>query len=398
LYRVIDQHGTIAKRNRFIQGMKNAKKITVGIDIRDLQVAKTGQKTVLEELCRQFRNTEDPRFHFVFFNSGLPVYTGKKKHILLFEHLRYQCWKQVVLPIKAWLKGCDIVFCVDYFVPYIRLGFQTVQIFHDAFFFEYPDHYNRLWLKLFHHIAMPAARKCAYIVTVSEYAREKIQYHAGFPNEKLVTIYPGPKTLDNKNTSPTLPDKYGIKTGEKYMLHVGVIEKRKNLPLLINALKILTEEGYSNLKLVLVGKGNGKKFSDDTDALLNAIRENKLEKNVCMAGYLSDRELAPLYSHAYMYVFPSINEGFGIPVLEAFTCQLPVLVGNNSSLPEVGGDAVLSFDPFNEKDIAAKIKMVLENDSLRKELISKGQERLTYFSWEKTALQFMDVFEKAHKR
>jgi glycosyltransferase involved in cell wall biosynthesis len=148
----------------------------------------------------------------------------------------------------------------------------------------------------------------------------------------------------------------------------------------------------------LVGKGNGKKFSDDTDALLNAIRENKLEKNVCMAGYLSDRELAPLYSHAYMYVFPSINEGFGIPVLEAFTCQLPVLVGNNSSLPEVGGDAVLSFDPFNEKDIAAKIKMVLENDSLRKELISKGQERLTYFSWEKTARQFMDVFEKAHKR
>lgn len=377
--------------------MRNTKKITVGIDVRDLQIAKTGQRTVLEELCRQFRNMNDQRFRFVFFDTQLPVYTGKNKFILLFEHLRYQYWKQVVLPIKAWSKGCDIVFCVDYFVPYIRLGFQTVQIFHDAFFFEYPGHYNKLWLKLFHHIAMPAARKCAYIVTVSEYARKKIQYYAGFPDEKLVTIYPGPKTLNNHNISAALPDRLGIKTGEKYMLHVGVIEKRKNLPALISALKILTEEGYGDLKLVLVGKGNGKKFSDDTDALLKAIRENKLEKNVCLAGYLSDKELEPLYSHAYMYVFPSINEGFGIPVLEAFTYQLPVLVGNNSSLPEVGGDAVYGFNPFDDKDIARKIKMVLDNDSLRTELISKGQERLKYFSWEKTAAQFMDVFEKAHK-
>lgn len=377
--------------------MKHPKKITVGIDTRDLQVAKTGQRTVLEELCRQFRDIKDDRFRFVFFDTALPVYTGKKKIILLFEHLRYQYWKQVVLPFKAWLKGCDIVFCVDYFVPYFRPGFKTVQVFHDAFFFEYPDHYNRLWLKIFHHIAMPAARKCAYIVTVSNYARKKVAFHAGFTENKLVTIYQGPKTLGHESPLAALPDQFGIKAGEKYILHVGVIEKRKNLPALINALKILTTRGHSDLKLVLIGQGNGKKFSDDTDALLEAIRVNKLEKNVLLTGYLPDKELKPLYQHAYLYVFPSINEGFGIPVLEAFSCNLPVLVANNSSLPEVGGNAVLSFDPFNEHDIAAKIATVLENDSLRTDLIRKGQERLTFFSWKKTALQYMDIFEKAYK-
>ena len=376
--------------------MRKRNKIVVGIDIRDLRIAKTGQKTVLEELCRQLQNLSDQRFSFAFFDSSLPVYTGKNKTILLFEHIRYQFWKQVVLPVKAWQKGCDILFCVDYFVPYIHLGFKTVEIFHDAFFFEYPNHYNKIWLKIFHHIAMPAAKKCSYIITVSDYARKRIQNHTQFPEEKLVTIYNGPKSLKKHKELLPLPEYIGIKDNQKYILHVGVFEKRKNLPSLIKALKILKDGGYNDLKLILVGKGNGKMLSDDTEELMQSIQKNKLEKNVYLTGYLSDEELVPLYQHAYMYVFPSINEGFGIPILEAFTFKLPVLVANNSSLPEVGGEAVLSFDPFDEKDIAEKIKKVLENDILRTELIYKGQERLKHFSWKKTAHQLLEVFEKAH--
>lgn len=376
--------------------MKQDKKIIVGFDIRDLQVAKTGQRTVIEEFYKQFKNNPDNRFSFVFFDTRLPVYTGKKKAFLLFEHIRYQWWKQVILPLKAWRHHCDILFCGDYFVPLFHPGFKTVEIFYDAFFFEYPEHYNKLWLKLFHHIAVPGAKKSAYIMTITEYAKKKIHLYSGIPENKLVTIYPGPKSVLQQEMTRDIPDSLSMIRGCRYILHVGVLEKRKNLPALIDAFKLLQNSGYPDIKLVLVGKGNGKTFSDDTAQVNEAISRNNLEKEVIRLGYLADEEVGIIYRHALMYVFPSINEGFGIPIMEAFSFGLPVLVANNSCLPEVGGDAVLSFDPFKEQDICDKMKLVLENDSLRQELISKGRERLRDFSWEKAAEQLKIVFEKAY--
>jgi glycosyltransferase involved in cell wall biosynthesis len=96
-----------------------------------------------------------------------------------------------------------------------------------------------------------------------------------------------------------------------------------------------------------------------------------------------------------MYVFPSINEGFGIPVLEAFSYGLPVAVANNTCLPEVGGNAVLQFNPFDTDDIAKKIMTLLDDAELRKDMISKGQERLKLFSWQNTAVKLIEVFKKA---
>ncbi len=377
--------------------MKQDKKIIVGVDIRDLQVAKTGQRTVIEEFCRQFRTSTDQRFQFVFFDTRLPVYTGKKKFLLLFEHIRYQWWKQVILPLKARANHCDILFCGDYFVPLFHPGCQTVEIFYDAFFFEYPGHYNKLWLKLFHNIAIPGAKRSAYIMTITEYAKKKVHKYTNIPEEKLVTIYPGPKSLQQHKIPGNIPGNLSMIEGQQYILHVGVLERRKNLPALINAFQLLRESGYPNLKLVLVGKGNGKTFSDDTEQVDDAIQKNKLENHVIRLGYLPDEQVGILYQHAFMYVFPSINEGFGIPIMEAFSFNLPVLVANNSCLPEVGGDAVICFDPFNIQDICDKMKLVIENEPLRKELISKGRERLQHFSWEKAAAQLMDVFEKAYR-
>lgn len=376
--------------------MSREKQIIVGVDIRDLQVAKTGQRTVIEELCRQFRTIGDDRFKFVFFDTSIPVYTGKKKSFLLFEHIRYQFWKQMILPVKAWWSNCDILFCGDYFVPYVHLGYKTVEIFYDAFFFEYPTHYNKLWLKIFHHIAIPAARRCSYIMTITEYARKKVHLHTQIPENRLVTIYPGPKSLQAKSSSSTIPVNLKMIEGQKYILHVGVMEKRKNLPALINAFKQLRESGYTELKLVIVGKGNGKTFSDDTEQVKAAIQKNHLENHVILTGYLPDEEVGIIYRHAFMYVFPSINEGFGIPIMEAFKFNLPVLVADNTCLPEVGGDAVITFDPFNEQDIYTKMKQVLDDEQLRMKLIEKGQQRLQQFTWEKAAEKLMVVFKQAY--
>lgn len=365
--------------------------IRVGIDIRDLRVAKTGQKTVLEELCKQFRNQKDPKIEFIFLDDTNPIPTGKKKWQIILGHLCYQWWKQIVLPWKAYRSKCRIVFCGDYFVPLIQPGFKTIEIFHDAFFFEYPQHYHTLWRKLFHLIAMPGARQCSSIMVTSQYAKQQVHHYTGIALEKLIPIPLGPKTFPvaEKNI-PSAIEPY---LQQPYILHVGVMEKRKNLPMLIKSFEWYCHKEPTNTRLILAGKGNGKQDSDDTAAIEMAINNSPYKDRIICTGFLPDASIALLYEHASLYVFPSVNEGFGIPVLEAFHFQVPVLVANNSCLPEVGGDAVLSFDPYQPEELALLIHAVLSNTDLQQEMIQKGKQRLQHFTWEKAADQLIALFK-----
>ncbi len=355
-------------------------------------MAKTGQKTTLEELCKQFRLLENEQFQFVFFDTHLAVYTGRNKFMLIIEHIRQQLWKQVILPWKAWRNHCDIVYCNDYFAPFFHLNYKTVQVFHDALFYEYPQYCNAIWLKLFKGIAIPAARKSAFIITPTNYARERVHFFTKIPLEKIIAIHQGPKTLQTANTE--IPSWLPTQKNIPYLLHVGVFEKRKNIPTLLQAFKKLKEAGYPH-QLVLVGKGNGKINSDDSIEIHRTIEALFLEDEIIMPGYLPDELLSVVYENASLYVFPSINEGFGIPILEAFQFGVPVIVANNTCLPEVGADAVISFDPFEPEDMYQKMALVLSDKALQASMKQKGKERLNHFSWHKTATELLAVFEKA---
>ncbi|WP_158798483.1 glycosyltransferase family 1 protein [Pedobacter sp. L105] len=377
-------------QKRISDSMNNP--LIIGIDIRDLSLAKTGTKTYLAELCSAFKLLENEHYHFHFLDSGSHDSTSSKGSTNKYaEHFRYHLWKQVILPYKAWRNHCDILFCTDNFVPLLHLGYQTVPVFHDAFFFENPEHYGKLWLKLYHLTAIPAAKRSAFIVTPTLYAQQQIHRYTSIPLEKLKVIYEGPKTmeplLENHFT-----ERFNLKDKD-YILHVGSMFKRKNIPALIRAFRLLKDKTGTKIKLVLAGPSSASKDSNDYNLILEAITSLQLQDEVILTGYLSDNELASIYNHALLYVFPSVNEGFGIPILEAFKYQLPVLVANNSCLPEVGGDAVLTFDPFNPEDICTKIIMVIENETLRKELIQKGKIRLKDFSWQKTAIQLLELFK-----
>lgn len=372
------------------------KPLTIGVDIRDLRIAKTGTKTYLEELCKAFKELENEDCRFRFLDTGVPVYADGSKIGKYAEHFRYQLWKQVILPLKAWRNQCDILFCTDNFVPLIRLGYQTVPVFHDAFFFENPEHYGKLWLKLYHLTAIPAAKRSAMIITPTVYAQQQIHKFTGIPLEKLKVVYEGPKTMEVQPANNVL-SRFNLQPSN-YILHVGNVYKRKNIPALIHSFKLLKDESPNLLKLVLAGPSSANKDGNDYHLILEAIRITGLQEEVILTGYLTDEELASMYANALMYVFPSVNEGFGIPVLEAFRYHIPVLVADNTCLPEVGGDAVLTFNPFDIKDISTKMKLVLENKELRKELIVKGQQRLENFSWLKAAAQLTALFKIASQK
>jgi glycosyltransferase involved in cell wall biosynthesis len=371
------------------------KPLTVAVDIRDLQLAKTGTRTYLEEIVKAFKKMESEELRFHFLDTFLPVYTGNRKWLKLMEHARYQLWKQLFLPLQAWSKGCDIVFCTDNFVPLIHLGYQTIPVFHDAFFFETPEDYGKLWLWLYKKTAIPAAKRSPFVITPTAYAKQRINHFTQIPNERLKVVYEGPKTLygyqDPANETHLLTS-LSIKPAN-YILHVGSMFKRKNIPALVEAFGKIKKQGYPELKLVLAGPKPATKTDNDYQLILNTIKQAEVEQDVVFTGYLSNEALSSIYKNALMYVFPSVNEGFGIPILEAFHYALPVIVADNTCLPEVGGEAVLSFDPFQEDDLYKKISRLLSDGELRKTMIAKGQQRLTNFSWEKTAVGLIALFK-----
>ncbi|MDQ1141145.1 glycosyltransferase family 4 protein [Pedobacter agri] len=371
----------------------STKPIVVGIDIRDLKIAKTGTKTYLEEICKEFKKGKSG-FQFYFFDSPLPVYNGKNKVLKLVEHLRFFLWKQVMLPFLAAVNSCDVVFCTDFFVPYVNINFKTIPVFHDAFFWEYPEHYNKHWLKIFHHLGVNAAKKSPYVIAPTLYAKNRIAHFSTLIPEKIIVISEAPKTLPQNEVLST--GLIRLKT-KKFFLHIGTFEKRKNISSLVEALHKLHRQGYTDYSLVLCGQFSPKNDMDGGVDILNAIKKYNLGDYVIMPGYVNDHDLSWYYRNAELYLFPSVNEGFGLPILEAFQHQLPVIVANNTCLPEVGGNAVLTFDPFHVDELVEKIILIIADAQLRATLIENGNNRLAKFSWENTANELLAVFKATQK-
>ena len=373
------------------------KKQKIGIDIRDLKIAKTGAHTYLSELCKAIKNSEqDLQFEYVFLDSRLPVYTGSSKIGKLREQVNYIFWKQVTLPIKACLNGCKLVFCTDYFVPYMHLGFTTVPVFHDAFFWEYPAHYNKYWLWFFNTVGISAAKKSSTIVTVTNYAKDQIAKYSGIDTTKIVPIHIGPKSSIAENEFSAVVD-HSIEPllSKKYILHVGTIEKRKNLTTLLTAFELLLQNNPQDLYIIIVGQKSNKPTLKDDAVFEMVAASSLLKERVIFTGFLTDSQTATLYKHAALYVFPSINEGFGIPILEAFAHRGPVLVSNNSCLAEVAGNAAIGFDPYNPDALSTLIAETLQDQALLESLQQKGTERLTHFTWGKTLTALEAVFERS---
>ena len=368
--------------------------IKVAVDVRDLQISASGARSYLESVIIEFKK-EHPGFAFYFLDATTKAYTGNHFLLKLKEQLSYFLWKQFVLPYQAKQLGCRVLFCSDFMVPYFSLGIKTIPVFHDAFFWEYPEHYNKYWLLFFRNLGLAAAKKSAYVVAPTAYASNQLAKYTGINPNKIQVIGEAPKTIatliSQNETTAIVKQILNL----DYILHVGTLEKRKNLVALIQAFKIVRENGFPNLKLVLVGKASNKITLDDSSAIKEAIMQQQLTNDVILTDYLCDAEVQQLYQKAKLYVFPSINEGFGIPVLEAFKYQVPVVIANNTCLPEVAGQGAKSFNPFSVNEMANAISTLLKDEPLRQSYIEKGNAQLQNFSWDKTAGALMQLFKKA---
>lgn len=226
------------------------------------------------------------------------------------------------------------------------------------------------------------------IITVSDYVKNDLIKTYALDESKIVVTPEGvdpeiiklSKTL-TKSESQKIMAKKGIK-GD-YIFYVGNAHPHKNIEGLIESF-VEVQKTFPKLKLVLAGRENYFWH--------NLMKKYSKIAGIRYLGFLDDKELVAAYKSARLFVLPSFEEGFGIPLLEAFTMQTPVVSSNKASLPEVGGDACIYFDPTNISDMKEKICKVLENIDLRDQLIVKGKQRLANYSWKKMAQETLSVY------
>jgi len=226
------------------------------------------------------------------------------------------------------------------------------------------------------------------VIAISESTRRDAIRLYGMDEEKIRVIYEGvsprfcvasPEAISVVRQKHSLP--------ESFILSVGTIEPRKNLTSLLGAYRALKNQG-AEWKLVIVGK-KGWLY----EGFFSRLRELGLENEVIFPGFVPDEDLPAFYSAADLFVFPSLYEGFGLPVLEAMACGAPVITSNTSSLPEVAGEAALLVDPTSVEELAGGMRRVLESKELRDELRAKGPKQAAKFRWENAARETLSVYE-----
>ena len=348
------------------------------------KTALSGLKTYIEELVSASKTHGSDEFEYIFSHDIKKIthnqfFTNSKFRIIrwIFQ-LRYLVWKQIILPIKLLINKIDIVISPDYVSPLICFS-KKIVVIHDNLFWKYPNNYPKIWRNYYIKLIELALRPSCIIVTTSNYSKKGLE--SIFTKNKIIPIY---------QSSDTFSSIKSYSNGKKYILHIGTFEKRKDLITLIKAFKKLKDELDVNYKLVLAGSnsinGDNKVFLKIQDYLSN----HNLFSSVLMPGYIDKNKVLYFFSNALMYVFPSIDEGFGIPLIEAMKFKVPVVCSDIPIFNEIADDSVIYFEKNNDKDLFQKMKRLIENKRLSKELALKGFKRAKKFNRK----NFIKDFEK----
>jgi len=299
-------------------------------------------------------------------------------------------WMTLRLPVRMLLDGIQVAHFTWWNMPPICTG-RTVLTIHDLSFERGPEWYVPEQARI-HQCYRRWVQRADHLIAVSEFTKRELMELYQTPGDKIsVTpeaagdqFHPTPAPGENPNRPLGLP--------RGYILAVGTLQPRKNYTRLIDAYRIVVDRMPSAPQLVIAGAEGWL-----CDHVLEKAYHLQLAGNLILLGYVSDDFLPALYRGAGIFVFPSLYEGFGLPVLEAMQTGVPVICSNTSSLPEVAGDAALLVDPTETEQIALAIHKVLTDESMREDLSARGLAQAARFSWEKTACLTLQVYHRVAK-
>ena len=304
-------------------------------------------------------------------------------------------WTHLRLSAEMLHRPPDVLFVPAHVLPLIHPR-RSVATVHDVGYLFYPEAHPPADRRYLDWSTGWNARRSAAVLADSAATKADLVRAYGVDAAKVHVVYLGRDEALAPVRDPAelarVRARYGI--GERYLLYVGTLQPRKNLARLVDAFtRLAGDPALTGVQLVLAGKPGW--LADD---LAPRVARLGLAGRVLFPGYIADADLPALLSGALAFAFPSLYEGFGIPVLEAQSCGVPVMTSNNSSLPEVAGDAALLVDPHDVDAIAEAMRRLVTDDALRAELVRRGFENVKRFSWEKCARETLAVLEGVSRR
>lgn len=353
---------------------------------------------IKEVFGRIARQHQEHRFYFFFDRPPDPsialppnvtpvVLTPAARHPFLWKY-----WYDIKVAMALRKVKADVFVSPD---GYLSLTTRVPQclVVHDLGFLHQPAAYQRSHLAFYRRYTPSFVKKAKVVATVSEFSKQDLLGSYKVPAEKVRVVFSAAK-----NSFLPVSEEEQEKTREKYtggttyFIYAGAIQPRKNIVNLLKAFSLFKKRQSSNWKLVLTGRLAWK-----NEEFLTLLKTYKYRNDVVLTGYLPEAEVVKLVASSYALVYPSLFEGFGVPVLEGMRCGVPVLTSSGTAMQEIGADAALYFDPADPASIGEALMRIYKDEDLRDKMIAKGREVEKQYSWDRTASLMWEAIMAAGK-
>ena len=311
----------------------------------------------------------------------------------------YPTWEQLALPKAAKEEGCDILHCTSNTGP-IRSKVPLITILHDIIYLESISifkkggtWYQKLGNMYRRWVVPPVVRKSIRVATVSNFEKNRIKEFMGL-GDNLIAIHNGVgehfKKITDEKVLTEAKEKY--KLPDSFMFFLGNTDPKKNTPNVLKAFAEFNKKNQRAYKLVMLD------YEENAlQKILNEIGHPEIREDIHLTGYVKNADLPAIINQCKVFLYPSLRESFGIPILEGMACDVPVITSNTSSMPEIAGDAAAIVDPYKPEEITGAIEKILSDDSYKNMLCKKGLERVKQFTWKNMAYKYKRLYEEVYK-
>jgi len=369
---------------------------------RLFRVKKHGMDMVALELIKNLQLIDKKNTYYVFVkpdedSSCIPE--AENFHVIQLDGGAYPLWEQKSLPNAVKQYGCDLLHCTSNTAP-LKSPVPLITTLHDIIYLESISIFKKggTWYQklgnMYRRFVVPRVVKSSKkIITVSHFEKNRIREFFGFPenDNRLVAVYNGVsehfKPITDQNELLRVKEKYQLP--DQFLFFLGNTDPKKNTKGVLKAFSDFRKKAETPLKLVMLDYDR-----DALDKLLSEINDKELINHIHLTGYVVNTDLPAIYSQSQLFLYPSLRESFGIPMLEAMRCGVAVITSNTSSMPEVAGEGAYFVDPYKPEEITQGIELLLNDEAKRKELIEKGFKRSENFSWKAMAADVLKLYEQ----
>lgn len=308
----------------------------------------------------------------------------------------YPSWEQIALPRAAEKEGCELLHCTSNTGP-IFSKVPLITTLHDIIYLESVSILKKsgTWYQKFGNmyrrwVVPPVVKKSKKVVTVSNFEKDRIKNFMGL-GDNLTAIYNGVgrhfRKITDENVLSHSKQKYGLP--DNFMFFLGNTDPKKNTPNVLKAFSDFNSRSETKYKLVMLDYEENALMQ-----VLNSIGHPELRTEIVMTGYVPNIEMPAIINQCKVFLYPSLRESFGIPILEGMACGVPVITSNTSSMPEIAGDAAILVDPYKSDEIVSAIEQIVNDTAFRNSLCEKGIKRAEQFSWQHMAEKYLELYKE----